>query len=122
DVDPCAETIFYAIAGPGGPVGAPTIRTAPTLNADVAVRFTYIPPLPPSLAGADLVPIPGESTNALVAWGVAYARAKEREDRAPDPGWFAIYGQEKMNILEGLGVRQLQEGRVVDAFFEEYWS
>lgn len=115
------ETIYYAITGAGGPVNAPVIYIAPQVTARRALRFTYIPTLPPSLTGADVVPIPGESTNALVSWGVAYARAKEREDRAPDPGWLALYGTEKMSILEGLGLRQLQEGTYVDAVFENYW-
>lgn len=116
------ETIHYAITGAGGPVTSPTIYVAPQVTARRALRFVYIPTLPPSLAGADLVPIPGESTNALVAWGTAYARAKEREDRAPDPGWMQIYSFEKANILEGLGVRQLQKGQTVDALFEAEWS
>ena len=66
-------------------------------------------------------PIPGESDNAVVAWTVAYARAKEREDRSPDPNWLAVYATEKQHLLQSLGLRQLQEPEFADAMFMSYW-
>ena len=106
--------IYYAITGMGGPVSAPTIYVAPQVNADVNLRFAYIPTL-----GA--LTIPGEADNALIAWGVAYARAKEREDRAPDPEWLSIYSTEKQNLVNALGLRQYQEPMYVSALFQDYW-
>lgn len=120
-LDPQNSVIFYAIHAAGGPVGAPTIRTAPAINSNLEIRFTYIPTISSSLASGDNVPIPGDCDNALVAWTVAYARAKEREDRAPDPAWIATYGGEKDRLCNSLGVRQLQEMEFVDAVFESEW-
>lgn len=115
-----ASTIYYAITGLGGPAQAPVIYVAPTINAAVTLRFSYVPTLGP-LDSSSIVPIPGEADNALIAWAVAYARAKEREERSPDPDWLQIYGNEKENLLNSLGLRQYQEAQVADAFFEEYW-
>lgn len=112
--------IFYAIHGAGAPIGAPTISIAPKLRSEVPVMLIHIPEL------ADFViagnnPIPGFSDQALVNWTVAYAKAKEREDGMPDPGWLALYGNEKNNILVSLAPRQTDEVEVVEAIFEEYW-
>lgn len=121
-IDPTSGgTIFWDQYGAGGPVGAPTIVVAPTVSAAVNLALTYVPVLG-DLTAASSNPIPGESDNALVAWTVAYARAKEREDRAPDPGWMSIYATEKQNILVSLAPRQDQEPMVADAFFEGYWA
>lgn len=120
-IDPSNATIYYAVTSAGSPVAAPTIRVAPQVNAAVSIRLTYIPTISSSLASSDDVPIPGDCDNALVAWTVAYARAKERDDRAPDPAWLQTYAGEKARLLNSLGVRQLQEPAFVDAIFEEQW-
>lgn len=119
-IDATAGEIFYAVVGAGSPVAAPTIYVAPTINAAVTLRFVYVPTLA-TMTSSSTVPIPGEADNALVAWTVAYARAKEREDRMPDPGWLSIYGTEKQHLLQSLGLRQYQEPTVVDGLFSEYW-
>ena len=54
-----------------------------------------------------------------MAWTVAFARAKEREDRSPDPAWLAIYATEKQNILTRLTPRQTQEPEIVGDMFGE---
>lgn len=120
-VDPSNVTIWYAVHGAGAPVGAPTIRVAPQVTSAVNIRFTYIPTVSSSLATGSDVPIPGDCDNALVAWTVAYARAKERDDRAPDPGWLELYAGEKTRLMNSLGLRQLQEREVVEAVFEDSW-
>lgn len=119
-IDPANDTIYYSITAAGAPVGAPVIYCAPKVNSTVPIRFAYVPSLAP-LASDDFVPIPGECDNALIAWCVSYARAKEREDRSPDPGWLAVYQTEKTHLLESLGLRQYQEPVFTDAIFEEYW-
>src|SRR3990167_6616371 len=109
-VAPSNNVIYYHVTGVGGPFNAQTIYVAPQVTSAVNLSFVYIPVLADSdLASGDNVPLPGEVDNALIAWTVAYARAKEREDRMPDPGWLAIYATEKRNILNSLGVRTLQE-------------
>jgi hypothetical protein len=112
--------VYYAITGMGGPVNAPTVYVAPQVSAEVELRFAYIPTLGP-LETDNYVPIPGEADNALIAWGVAYARAKERDDRAPDPEWLSIYGTEKQNLVNSLGLRQYQEPMFASAVFQDYW-
>jgi hypothetical protein len=122
NVSPDNEVIYYAITGQGSPVAAPVIYVAPKVTSAVLLSFIYVPTLSSSIASGSTVPIPGEADNALVAWTVAFARAKEREDRGPDPGWLAIYATEKQHLLESLGLRQLQEPTFVDAIFEDYTS
>lgn len=119
DVDPSNNVVYYAIMQGGGPVSAPTIYVAPTATAQVPLTIGYVPVLG-DMTTNTTVPIPGESTNALVAWTTAFARAKEREDGSPDPNLLAIYATEKAHILESLGQRQYQEPMYVDAVFEEY--
>lgn len=121
NVDPANNLIYYSITGAGAPTAAPTIYVAPKVTSAVLLSFVYVPTLA-VLAAAGTVPIPGESDNALVAWTVAFARAKEREDRSPDPAWLSIYSTEKANLLQSLGLRQLQEPVYVDAVFEQYWG
>lgn len=122
DIDPTNNVIYYAITGQGAPTGSgPTLYVAPQSTSAVNLSFVYVPTL--SIDDSDdNLPIPGEADNALVAWTVAYARAKEREDRSPDPNWIATYSTEKQNLLGSLGLRQLQEPQYVDAVFEDYWS
>jgi hypothetical protein len=120
DVTPANATIYYAISGAGGPVGALTIYVAPQVTSAVLLSFAYVPTLG-TFTSASNNPIPGESDNALIAWAVAFARAKERENRGPDPEWLAVYATEKQHLLQSLGLRQTHEPKFVDAFFEQYW-
>ena len=120
-IDPSNSVIYYAITGQGSPVNAPVIRTAPQVNSQVLLAFSYVPTLSPIVAGS-VVPIPGEADNALIAWTIAWATAKEREDKSPDPNYLAVYATEKRNLMESLGLRQYQEPMIVDAVFKEYWS
>lgn len=121
-IDPVANTIYYAVIAAGSPVGSPTVKVAPATTADVDIAFAYIPTISSALTSASDVPIPGDVDNALIAWTVAYARAKERDDRAPDPSWLATYMTEKARIEGSLGTRQEQELVVADALFEDYTS
>lgn len=122
DEDPSgAINIYYAIAAAGAPIGAPTIHIAPQLSSALLLRLVYIP-IQAAVLSSGNNPIPGESDNALIAWIVAYARAKEREDRAPDPGWLAIYSTEKQGLLTRLTPRQEQEPEHVRSVFEGYWQ
>lgn len=113
------QIIYYAVTQAGAPVGAPTIYVAPQLSSALNLRFNYIP-VQAAVTSAGNNPIPGESDNALVAWTVAYARAKEREDRSPDPNWLSIYATEKQNLLVRLTPRQEQEPEFVTGMFEEF--
>ena len=125
NVDPSNVELYYAITGQGAPVGAPTVHIAPKVNSAIAagnVRFCYVPVLATTdLEAGDNVPIPGEADNALIAWTVAFARAKERDDRSPDPSWLTIYSTEKAHLMHSLGLRQYQEVQIVDAIFEDSW-
>lgn len=120
DIDPSNDTIYYAITGQGAPVGAPTIEVAPQVTSRVSLNFVYVPVLG-TIVSSTPIPIPGEADNALMAWTVAFARSKEREDRSPDPNWLAIYSTEKTHLLQSLGLRQYQEPTYVDAMFNSYW-
>src|SRR3990167_8705063 len=119
-IDPTNAAIYYAIIGAGAPTGAPSIYVAPQVNSAVSLNFVYVPTLA-ALTSADDVPIPGEADNALIAWTVAFARAKEQEDRSPDANWLTVYATEKQHLLQSLGLRQYHESTTVDAVFEEYW-
>jgi hypothetical protein len=119
-IDPTNDTIYYAITDPGTPVGPPIIRVAPKLTSAVPIAFSYVPSLGTLTAGS-ILPIPGEADNAIVAWTVAFARAKEREDRSPDSAWLMIYATEKQHLLQSLGLRQYQEPSFSEALFSEYW-
>jgi hypothetical protein len=115
--------IFYDVTEEGAPVAAPVILVAPKISATLALRLIYVPTT--ALLTADSAnPIPGESDNALFAWGLAYARAKERDDRSPDPNWLAVYATEKTNIEVALKPRSGDtdgEDDVSAAFFETEW-
>jgi len=115
--------VYYALSGAGAPVGAPTVLIAPKLSVNLpagTIRFAYNPIIADKIS-SDSNPIPGESNNALIAWMVAYARAKEREDRSPDPNWLAVYATEKGNILTRLTPRQTHEPDYVEPIFWDYW-
>ena len=124
DVAPSqSNIIYYALSGAGAPVGAPTVLIAPTLSSAIAageIRFAYNPVIAAKTSSDDN-PIPGESDNALIAWIIAFARAKEREDRSPDPNWLAVYATEKQGILTRLTPRQTQEPDYVEPVFGAYW-
>lgn len=111
--------IFYTVTQPGPPTGAPTVLAAPKLSSALTLRFVYVPVLAAKTASSDN-PIPGESDLAIKAWTIAHARAKEREDRSPDPNWLAIYATEKQNLLVALTPRQTQEPDVVEDLFAGY--
>jgi hypothetical protein len=111
--------IFYSVSGEGSPVAAPVILTAPKVDTAINLRLAYNPTLA-ALTIASTNPIPGFSDQALVSYAIAYARAKERDDRSPDPNWIASYGTEKMHILTRLTPRQSQEPDVVEGVFEGY--
>lgn len=120
-IDPgSGGTILYAILNAGSPVAAPTVKTAPQVSSTVLLRFVYIATLSSALSGTSNNPIPGESDNAIVAWIVAFALAKDREDRSPDPDWIAIYATEKKSILAACAPRQEQEARYVKGVFDDY--
>ena len=108
------SVIFYTVSGVGSPVAAPVIYTAPPVSATMKIRLVYCPTI--TTAGG-MNPIPGESDNALKSWCVAWARAKEREDRSPDPNWLATYATEKGNLLTRITPRQEQEPDVVEDLF-----
>jgi hypothetical protein len=109
--------IYYSTTQAGAPVGAPTIYVAPQVTAALSLRLVYIP-IQAAVASSGNNPIPGESDNALIAWTVAYARSKERDDRSPDPNWLAVYGTEKQNILTRLTPRDESEPEIVEGMFE----
>ncbi len=119
-IDPTNDTIYYAVTGQGAPVNAPTIYAAPQVSSTVSISFSYVPSLA-TLTGADTVPIPGEADNALIAWGVAFARAKEEDSRTPDMAWLSIYATEKGSLLQSLGLRDYSENTFVEAVFMREW-
>lgn len=122
-VDPINLTLWYDILHEGAPVNAPTIWVAPQVTSPVPLRMLYVPTLTSvSMTTAGTNPIPGESDNALICWAVAYGRAKEREDRSPDPEWLALYATEKDNLVSSLEFRQDAEEKVVTPNFEAYWD
>lgn len=115
--------IFYDVTGQGSPNGAPTILTAPRVSSAIALRFSYINNL--GVQGYQLAtatnPIAGESDNALIAWTVAFALGKERQDKNPDAGWLSVYQTEKQNLLTRAKPRQEQEPLYADGAFDSYW-
>lgn len=118
-IDPSqAGTIYYTVSGVGAPIDAPQILTAPLLSSSMDLRLVYNP----TIEIGDYNPIPGESDAAIKAWIIAFARAKEREDRNPDPGWLSVYATEKQSILTRLTPRQEQEPEYVEDFWPSPWS
>jgi hypothetical protein len=114
-----SRQIYYDITGVGSPVEPPHILTGPQVNSDIPLRMAYCPSLP---WDGDVNPVPGESDNALKAWTIAYARAKETDTREPDPGWLSVYATEKQIILVRLTPREEQEPEVVEDLFQGYGS
>jgi hypothetical protein len=115
-----AGIIFYDVSGAGTPVGTPTVLTAPKLSSALTLRFVYNPTLA-ALTSASTNPIPGESDKALVSYAVAFARAKERDDRSPDPNWIAVYSTEKQSILARITPRQDQETEFAFGLFDDLY-
>ena len=116
-----ARQIYYDIVGQGAPTAPPQIVTAPLINADLPLRLVYCPTI--SIANTtDDNPVPGGSDNALKCWTLAYARAKETDERTPDAGWLSIYATEKQLILTRLTPRQEQEPEVVEDLFQGFGS
>ena len=118
-----SQVIYYALTQQGPPVSAPVILVDPVLTTAMpvgSIRLVYVPTLDDVVA-AQNNPIPGESDQALIAWTVAFARAKEREDRSPDANWLAVYATEKQSLLTSLTPRQTQEPEFVEAIFESLW-
>ncbi len=111
---------YFCITDAGSPVGTPVIRVAPAIDTALNLSLSYVPTLG-DLAATANNPVPGESDAALVAWTVAHARGKEREDRSPDPAWLQIYATEKAHVLVGLTPRQTQDEEVAEALFEQFW-
>lgn len=114
--------IVYDILNAGSPVLAPSIVIAPMVSATITLRLVYVHTLSSTLNEEDNNPIPGESDNALISWAVAWARAKEREDRSPDPAWIATYSTDKQSLLTALTPRQEQEEEVVEDLFGDLWN
>lgn len=117
-IEPRNAVVYYDVMTTGAPVAAPMIRIAPTLSSDADLILVYNHVLA-RFDEDDDNPIPGESDNALIAWIVAYAKAKERDDRAPDPEWLAVYATEKNNCAAACAKRQIQESDVVQGMFED---
>lgn len=114
-----ATIIFYDILNAGSPVAAPSIVIAPALASALTLRLVYVHTLATLTESSDN-PIPGESDNALISWCVAWARAKERDDRMPDPAWLATYSTDKQSLLTALTPRQEQEEEIVEGLFDGY--
>lgn len=111
------RVVFYALINAGAPVGAPAIHIAPTLSTAVLLTCKYIPTIGTLTAGSNN-PIPGESDKALKHYIIAFARAKERPARDPDPEHISIYATEARNLLTALTPRSEQEPETVVGMWE----
>lgn len=119
--DPQGQVFYYDLIGAGAPAGTVSIYVAPKSSSTVGLTLSYVQTIGTLTTGSNN-PIPGESDHALIAWTVAYARSREREDRAPDPEWVTIYSTEKKNLVQVAEPRQVDELETVDALFEPYWE
>ena len=119
-IEPKNAVIFYALMQQGAPVAAPVIYFAPQVTDTALLRVLYNQTLA-TVSGSDPNPIPGESDNAIIAWIVAYARARETDPASPDPEWIALYGTEKTNLIQQLTPRSIQEPEHAEAIFETLW-
>jgi hypothetical protein len=116
-IEPTSAVVYYAVINAGAPVGAPAIQIAPQLASAVPLSVTYNPVIPTKVVG-DNNPIPGESDAAIRAYIIAWARARERPDREPDPGYISIYATEKTNCIVALTPRSVQEPEYVTGMWE----
>jgi len=112
-------TIYFWTTGAGAPVAAPTVYVAPTLTTTLLLRLVYAPTLVLKTA-SDANPIPFESDQALIAWTVAFALAKRKENQTPDAEWMSIYATEKSHILTAATPRQTQDEEVAEGLFETW--
>lgn len=119
--DPQGTVFFYDVVAEGPPVSTASIYIAPQSKSAFNLTIGYVKTIG-SLSTGSNNPIPGESDHALVAWCVAHARSREREDRAPDPEWLTVYATEKKNLVQVATPRQVDELETVDALFEPYWE
>lgn len=119
-IEPKNNKIFYEVFSAGPPVGTAIIRVAPQVSSVVNLTVVYNQTLSSSLVIGSDNPIPGESDNAIVAWTVAYARAKETDDRSPDVEWYAVYQAELAKLITALAPRQIQEPEVVEGVFDGF--
>ena len=111
--------IYYQVTGAGYPVDTPVVRIAPKLSAALMLRFVYVPGIA-AKTSADNNPIPGQSDRALHAYTMAFALAKEQEDKMPHSGWLQVYKTEKDSVLQRLTPRQTQESVVVEDLFDGF--
>lgn len=109
--------VYYDILNAGSPVAAPSIVVSRQLTTAMNLRLVYVNTLA-ALTESSNNPIPGESDNALIAWTVAFALAKQRPDLMPDAGWLSIYATDKQALFTALTPRQEQEEEVVEDFFQ----
>ncbi|HUU46382.1 MAG TPA: hypothetical protein VM118_11685 [Acidobacteriota bacterium] len=116
-VTPSNRVVYYAIINAGAPVAAPEIHLSPQLASALDLTLKYIPTLGTLTLGSTN-PIPGESDVAIKHYIIAFARAKEREDRAPDPEHLSIYATEARNLLTVLTPRSVQEPEFVVGMWE----
>lgn len=116
-VDPANRVIYYAVINAGAPVAAPAIHLAPRLTKNTLLTLKYIPTLGTLVAGSTN-PIPGESDVAIIHYIIAFARGREREDRAPDPEHLSIYATEARNLCTVLTPRSVQEPEYVVGMWE----
>ncbi len=117
NISPRNSVIYYVVINAGAPVAAPTILLAPGVSSAVLLEVDYIPVLADVLlAGAN--PIPGESDKAITEYIIAFARAKEKEDRGPDPEHLSVYATEKRAMLIALAPRSEQDVDVVMGMWE----
>ena len=107
------------MTGVGYPVGTPTVQVAPKISSALNLRFVYVPGIPVKVIGDDN-PIPGQSDKALHAYCMAFALAKEQEDKMPHPGWLQVYKTEKDSMLQRLTPRQTQDVLIVEDLFGAY--
>jgi hypothetical protein len=115
------DVIYYDVSGVGAPDGAPTIYVGPQISTAVDLLMIYNPTLGPIVQDG-YNPVPGESDQALIAYTLSFARAKESESRAPDAGWLAIYATEKQAVLRRITPRQDQESETVEGLFDSYYE
>lgn len=111
--------IYYQVTNPGPPGVAPTVYMAPKITTRLPVRLVYNPTVVIT-DGETTNPIPGGSDNALKAWTIAYAKAKDSDTQTPDAGWLGVYATEKQALLTRLTPRQEQEPEVVEDLFQGF--
>ncbi len=120
-IDPTGQTFYYAFAGAGGPVAAPTCHVAPMSTSAINLRVIYTPTLAATAITGNN-PIPGESDAALVSWTLAWALAKTTKEKTPSAGYMQMFGDSRDKLLVSLTSRQIDEPRYVEALFQDEWD